>query len=108
MKKQWKENNNTEKGVLICVKLDKPIFIKANFGTGDNLSDEDIKDGNNDYIYIESYAFDENEFIDDDGGQMLFNNEKEDYYHNLNHFCESVLEFLSFPGSAEYEILQIL
>lgn len=105
--KEWKENKSIEKGVLLLIRADKPLFIRAVFGTGDNLLREDIEAGYNDYIYIESYSFDGDEFVEDDGGQFLFNNEKADYYDNLEHFCKTAVEEICIEGT-EYEILQMI
>ena len=43
-KDQWKESKNSEKGIFLFDKKEK-IFINAAFGTGDNLTPDDIADG---------------------------------------------------------------
>lgn len=40
-------------------------------GTGDNLTDEDIKDGYIDYVMTSIYRVEGEEIILEDGGQML-------------------------------------
>ena len=47
------------------------LFIKACEGTGDNLLSEDIEAGYVDYVYIEVYAWNGNEFIEIDGAQKM-------------------------------------
>ena len=46
-------------------------LITAVEGTGDNLTDEDIADGYNDYVMTSIYKQEGEELILEDGGQML-------------------------------------
>ena len=75
---------------------------------GDNLSNEDLDAGYNDYIYIESFVFMGSEFVEQDGGQLLFNNQEDDYYTNLKHFCDESVAMLGFDSECDYKILQLI
>ena len=78
------------------------------FGVGDNLLPEDIESGYNDYIYIEELEFeDPNTMNEVDGGQVLFNNEVEDYYSNLGHFIDISLDEMDMKNQT-YIILQLI
>ena len=46
-------------------------LITAVEGTGDNLTDEDIAEGYNDYVMTSIYKQEGEELILEDGGQML-------------------------------------
>ena len=56
--------------MLIYVKTGDRI-IAAVEGTGDNLTEEDIKDGYNDYMMTSVYKQEGEELVLEDGGQLL-------------------------------------
>lgn len=56
--------------MLIWIK-DADVLITAKEGTGDNLWEEDIANGFNDYIMTNVYKRDGYEFVEEDGGQLL-------------------------------------
>lgn len=56
--------------MLIYVKTGDRI-ITAVEGTGDNLTEEDIKDGYNDYMMTSVYKQEGEELVLEDGGQLL-------------------------------------
>ena len=55
--------------LIITKDTEKLITIVA--GTGDNLTDEDIKDGYIDYVMTSVYHMEGDEIVLEDGGQML-------------------------------------
>lgn len=55
--------------LIITKNTEKLITIVE--GTGDNLTDEDIKDGYIDYVMTSIYRVEGEEIILEDGGQML-------------------------------------
>lgn len=55
--------------LIITKNTEKLITIVE--GTGDNLTDEDIKDGYIDYVMTSVYRVEGEEIILEDGGQML-------------------------------------
>ena len=95
-KKKWIENPSDEKGVLLYLPVSE-VFISAKFGTGENLLKEDI-----------TRVFDEDEMVELDTAQLDFNSEREDYYLNLNHFCEESIEMIGNSSEEEYWILQMI
>ncbi len=108
-----KMTDSPKKGVLLYLP-NAEIFVFAKFGDGDNLLEEDMRDGYNDYIYVVTYKFNQTEFIEEDGGLVMFNNEKGtekymDYYESLEHFVKDSLESLEIEDNVntEYIILKL-
>ena len=56
---------------LIILTKDVCNYVLLEEGTGDNLNDDDIKDGYVDYVNYSFGHFEENTFIDVDGGMLL-------------------------------------
>ena len=95
MEKIWKESKSELKGVLLFFQVDESqsIFIISIFGDGTNLSEKDIEEGFDDYIYVEAYSVDKHVEKDDlRGGDHLFTKEKSDFYENLISFITASLE----------------
>ena len=95
MEKIWKESKSELKVAILFFQKDESnsIFIKAVFGDGQNLSEEDIVEGFDDYIYVEAYSVDNHGEKDDfGGGDHLFLKEKSDFYENLISFITASLE----------------
>lgn len=107
-KDQWKESENSEKGIFMFDKKEK-LFINAAFGTGDNLTSDDIADGYGDYIYIDIFKWNGDMMNPDplDGGLRLFKKAESDFYDNLDSFTKAVLEFLDYNDTDDIELLLI-
>lgn len=56
---------------MLIITKDTEKLITIVEGTGDNLTDEDIKDGYIDYVMTSIYRVEGEEIILEDGGQML-------------------------------------
>ena len=83
-------------GILLWLP-DYQKFISIAFGNGSNLLDEDEYEGYVDYIYIETYEWDDGEFIDDNGGQMMLDQKSTDKYnYDITLAVPDVLEFMGF------------
>ena len=101
------ENQNVFKGVLMFIP-EENLFVYAFFGNGDNLFEEDEELGYDDYAMINTYKFVTSEFIEEDGGQLLFKTKETSYYEDLNSFCKDTLEMVDqLFDPATLEILQI-
>lgn len=102
--KQWEENEETEKGVLMLLPKEK-VLVRATFGSGCNLDSSDYEDEEiDDYITISVVDGNDPGLAELDGGQLDFASRKEDYREDLKHFCEAVLEFMDF-NNVEYHIM---
>ena len=56
---------------MLIITKDTEKLITIVEGTGDNLTDEDIKDGYIDYVMTSIYKVDGEDIVLEDGGQML-------------------------------------
>lgn len=56
---------------MLIITKDTEKLITIVEGTGDNLTDEDIKDGYTDYVMTSIYRVDGEDIMLEDGGQML-------------------------------------
>lgn len=56
---------------MLIITRDTEKLITIVEGTGDNLTDEDIKDGYTDYVMTSVYRVEGEEIVLEDGGQML-------------------------------------
>lgn len=56
---------------MLIITKDTEKLITIVEGTGDNLLDEDIKDGYVDYVMTNVYHVDGDEIVLEDGGQMM-------------------------------------
>lgn len=56
---------------MLIITKDTEKLITIVEGTGDNLTDEDIKDGYTDYVMTSIYRIEGEDIVLEDGGQML-------------------------------------
>ena len=56
---------------MLIITKDTEKLITIVEGTGDNLTNEDIKDGYTDYVMTSIYRVDGEDIVLEDGGQML-------------------------------------
>ena len=56
---------------MLIITKDTEKIITIVEGTGDNLTDEDIKDGYTDYVMTSIYRVEGEDIVLEDGGQML-------------------------------------
>lgn len=56
---------------MLIITKDTEKLITIVEGTGDNLTDEDIKDGYTDYVMTSIYRVDGEDIVLEDSGQML-------------------------------------
>ena len=99
MEKIWKESKSELKGIILFFQEDESnsIFIKAVFGDGQNLSEEDMDDGVDDYIYVETYSVDDHGTKNDlGGGDCLFTKEKISFIKSKSFFLKDFKPYLYF------------
>ena len=81
-------------------------FLLINFTRGENLLPEDIESGMNDSVYIRVLSVNENNCIfESDGAEMVFNDEKSDYYTNLKHLCTECMKMTGYYAGLNYVIM---
>lgn len=83
-------------------------FLLIHFTRGENLLPEDIESGMNDSVYIRVLSVNENNCIfESDGAEMVFNDEKSDYYTNLKHLCTECMKMTGYYAGLNYVIMGI-
>ena len=83
-------------------------FLLINFTRGKNLLPEDIESGMNDSVYIRVLSVNEDNCIfESDGAEMVFNDEKSDYYTNLKHLCTECMKMTGYYAGLNYVIMGI-
>lgn len=83
-------------------------FLLIHFTRGENLLPEDIESGMNDSAYIRVLSVNEDNCIfESDGAEMVFNDEKSDYYTNLKHLCIECMKMTGYYAGLNYVIMGI-
>ncbi len=83
-------------------------FLLINFTRWKNLLPEDIESGMNDSAYIRVLSVNEDNCIfESDGAEMVFNDEKSDYYTNLKHLCTECMKMTGYYAGLNYVIMGI-
>lgn len=83
-------------------------FLLINFTRGKNLLPEDIESGMNESAYIRVLSVNEDNCIfESDGAEMVFNDEKSDYYTNLKHLCTECMKMTGYYAGLNYVIMGI-
>lgn len=90
-------------GGLLLFSPESKQFIRISYGCGDNLSDEDIEAGYDDYLYIVIDEFDDGWQEDVDGGQMLLKMKEE--WGGRHNICQHIKDGLGFMGITEDVII---
>lgn len=83
-------------------------FLLINFTRGKNLLPEDIESGMNDSAYIKVLSVNEDNCIfESEGAEMVFNDEKSDYYTNVKHLCTECMKMAGYFAGLNYIIAGI-
>ena len=76
-------------------------FLYAAEGSGGNLSDEDIREGCVDYLYIETYIYEDRELKEYDGGQLNLTKYFVDKYKTEDEYIKDAIHFM-FSADLDY------
>lgn len=83
-------------------------FLLINFTRGKNLLPEDIESGMNDSAYIRVLSVNEDNCVfESEGAEMVFNDEKSDYYTNVKHLCTECMKMAGYFAGLNYIIAGI-
>ena len=107
IRKTWNDQNSTTKGVLFSVTTDYygSIIFRAMFGSGMNLSEEDIENGNDASIYVDYWVIDEHgSYKEEHGGELVFDSKDNDYYTNLDSFIKGSMDICGFLLNENFTI----
>ena len=86
---------------MLIITKDTEKLITIVEGTGDNLTEEDIKDGYTDYVMTSIYRVEGEDIVLEDGGQMLSQTPIEDLEED-----ELVRRVLDYWGLGEEDWLK--
>lgn len=86
---------------MLIITKDTEKLITIVEGAGDNLTDEDIKDGYTDYVMTSIYRVEGEDIVLEDGGQMLSKTPIEDLEED-----ELVRRVLDYWGLGEEDWLK--
>lgn len=86
---------------MLIITKDTEKLITIVEGTGDNLTEEDIKDGYTDYVMTSVYRVEGEDIVLEDGGQMLSQTPIEDLEED-----ELVRRVLDYWGLGEEDWLK--
>lgn len=81
---------------MLIITMDTEKLITIVEGTGDNLTDEDIKDGYTDYVMTSIYHVEGEDIILEDSGQMLSRTPIEDLEED--ELVKRVLDYWGLGG----------
>lgn len=81
---------------MLIITKDTEKLITIVEGTGDNLTDEDIKDGYTDYVMTSVYRVEGEDIVLEDGGQMLSQTPIEDLEED--ELVKRVLDYWGLGG----------
>lgn len=75
-------------------------FIRVAEGSGDNLTDEDIDNGYIDYIYLDIFEYDGNEFLEVDGGVYLLKSNYFEIFSGVDEECSKtkIIDYVVHNG----------
>lgn len=111
----WKNEKSGDKGVLFALTTDEDPYssaiFRATFGSGMNLSEEEIEEGIDSSIYVDFKPFESNDISKSmDGGELIFNSKEKDYYTNLDSFIDGALNICGFIflNNPDYSIEQLI
>ena len=105
MTEEFQEFIRGDKEIILYVPVSKE-YILFYVSNGENLLDEDIEDGMNNSVYIRCLRVNERScFVEEDGAEMVFNDEQEDYFTNVKRLCEQCLMMIGCFGCIDYKIV---
>lgn len=83
-------------------------FLLINFTRGENLLPEDIESEMTDSAYIRVLSINEDNCIfESEAAEMVFNDEKSDYYTNVKHLCTECMKMAGYFAGLNYIIAGI-
>lgn len=83
-------------------------FLSISFTRGENLLPEDIEVGITDSVYIRVLSINEDNCIfESEAAEMVFNDEKADYYTNVRHLCTECMKMAGYYAGLNYVIMGI-
>lgn len=79
-------------GIMLWIPEKNEIF-QVMIGIGDNLLREDYEQGYDSYLYIKTYVYEDPDFDEMDGGDMMYRSNEETYDDDITTAVYDALEF---------------
>lgn len=89
---EFKEKEKLANGIMLWVPEREEIF-QVMIGDGFNLLEEDRAQGLDGYLYIKTYAYDDPDFEELDGGQLDYRSDEQTYDEDITTAVYDALEF---------------
>ncbi len=107
MTKEFEDVIAGNKEIVVYIPRAKE-FLLISFTRGENLLAEDIEVGMTDSAYIRVLSINEDNCIfESEAGEMVFDDEKSDYYTNVKHLCSECMKMTGYSAGLNYMIMGI-
>lgn len=107
MTKEFEDVIAGNKEIVVYIPRAKE-FLLISFTRGENLLLEDIEVGMTDSAYIRILSINEDNCIfESEAVEMVFNDEKSDYYTNVKHLCTECMKMAGYFAGLNYIIAGI-
>lgn len=107
MTKEFQNVIAGNKEIIVYIPTAKE-FLLINFTRGENLLPEDIESEMTDSAYIRVLSINEDNCIfESEAAEMVFNDEKSDYYTNVKHLCTECMKMAGYFAGLNYIIAGI-
>lgn len=107
MTKEFEDVIAGNKEIVVYIPRAKE-FLLISFTRGKNLLSEDIESGMNNSAYIRVLSVNEDNCIfESEAAEMVFDNEKSDYYTNVKHLCTECMKMAGYSAGLSYVIMGI-
>ncbi len=107
MTKEFEDVIAGNKEIVVYIPRAKE-FLLISFTRGENLLVEDIEVEMTDSAYIRVLSINEDNCIfESEAAEMVFNDEKSDYYTNVKHLCTECMKMAGYFAGLNYIIAGI-
>lgn len=107
MTKEFEDVIAGNKEIIVYIPRAKE-FLLISFTRGENLLLEDIEVGMTDSAYIRILSINEDNCIfESEAAEMVFDDEKSDYYTNVKHLCTECMKMAGYFAGLNYIIAGI-
>ena len=102
MTKEFEDVIAGNKEIIVYIPRAKE-FLLISFTRGENLLLEDIEVGMTDSAYIRILSINEDNCIfESEAAEMVFDDEKSDYYTNVKHLCTECMKMAGYFAGLNY------
>ena len=108
MTKEFEDVIAGNKEIIVYIPRAKE-FLLISFTRGENPLAEDIEVGITDSAYIRVLSINEDNCIfESEAAEMVFDDEKSDYYTNVRHLCTECMKIAGYFAGLNYVVMGIV